>query len=305
MMSRQGLIKNNLRLRTQITYFVRRFFLQLNYLEIETPVRIPVPLPEANIDSYPSENRFLHTSPEQHMKRLVASGYKRIFQICHCFRKQERGKKHLPEFTMLEWYTAGFDYLAMMDQCEELIKFIAGKTGNKDRIPYHGRMINLKNKWNRISVAEAFNRYARISVESALSNGRFDEVMACEIEPNLGINSPVFLYDYPASCAALARLKSSDQSVAERFELYMGGIELCNGFSELTDAKEQKKRFEHELNLRKKSGKKVYPKPDIFLESLKKMPDCAGNALGLDRLVMLFADTTTIDYVVAFTPEEL
>ncbi len=239
------------------------------------------------------------------MKRLVASGYERIFQICPCFRQQERGKKHLPEFTMLEWYTAGCDYLALMDQCEDLVKFIARRTGNKDRITYRGQIINIERKWEMISVADAFERYATVSMETALSNGSFDELMTCEIEPNLGIKTPVFLYDYPASCAALARLKPSDSSVAERFELYIAGMELCNGFSELTDEKEQKIRFEHELNLRKKSGKDIYPRPDIFLESLKHMPDCAGNAMGIDRLVMLFAGTNTIDDVVAFVPEEL
>jgi lysyl-tRNA synthetase class 2 len=133
----------------------------------------------------------------------------------------------------------------------------------------------------------------------------FDEVMAHEIEPNLGDPTPVFLYDYPARHGALARLKPGAPLLAERFELYIAGIELCNGFSELTDAAEQRDRFEHELRLRQSLNKPSYPMPEKFLQALADMPEAAGNALGIDRLVMLFADTDKIDDVVAFTPEEL
>jgi lysyl-tRNA synthetase class 2 len=155
-----------------------------------------------------------------------------------------------------------------------------------------------------MTVAEAFDKYASISVQKALSDDRFDEIMA-GIEPALGQSTPLFLYDYPASCGALAKLKTGNSSIAERFELYICGLELCNGFTELTDPKEQRARFEKELSFRKKAGKKEYPMPEKFLESLSCMPDASGNALGLDRLVMLFADTGIIDDVVAFTPEEL
>jgi lysyl-tRNA synthetase class 2 len=142
-------------------------------------------------------------------------------------------------------------------------------------------------------------------VEDALSQNRFDEVMACDIEPNLGREKPLFLYDFPAECASLARMKPDNPLIAERFELYIGSMELCNAFSELTDKTEQIQRFEQEQVVRLKAGKPIYPLPEKFIESLPLMPEAAGNALGLDRLVMLFADTTTIDDVVAFTPEEL
>jgi lysyl-tRNA synthetase class 2 len=281
-----------------------------DYLEVETPHRIPAPAPEAFIDAPASGDWFLHPSPELCMKRLMAAGFSRIFQICRCFRQQERGNKHLPEFTMLEWYTEESDYLDIMNQCEALIRFVALDNGFDSQIVYQDKAIDLHPPWQRLSVREAFETYASISMEKALLPGAFDqnlfdEVMASEIEPNLGREKPIFLYDYPASRGALARLKPKNRLLAERFELYIGGLELCNAFSELTDPDEQKIRFEKELNERRAAGRQVYPRPEKFLQSLKDMPKAAGNALGLDRLVMLFADTIRIDDVVAFTPEEL
>ncbi|MGD2268759.1 MAG: EF-P lysine aminoacylase EpmA [Desulfobacterales bacterium] len=301
----QKTLLSNLKLRARIIQAMRRFFIDNDYLEVETPYRIPAPAPEENIDAQPSGNWFLHTSPELSMKRLLASGYPRIFQICKCFRKNERGSRHLPELTMLEWYTAGSSYLDVMDQCEELLQFVARNIGHERYIRFQGTRISLTSPWPSISVAETFNQFASLPMEVALRENRFDELMACEIEPRLGIEKPVFIYDYPASRAALARLKPGDRSVAERFELYIGGLELCNGFSELTDPVEQKMRFEWEQERRRFSGKPLYPMPKKFLNALHDMPDAGGNAFGIDRLVMVFADTLNIDDVVAFTPEDL
>jgi len=296
--------KNNLVLRAGIIQAVRMFFAGHDYLEVETPVRIPAPAPEANVDAIESEDLFLHTSPELCMKRLLAAGYPRIFQICRCFRQNERGSRHIPEFTMLEWYRADSDYFGMMEETEDLIKDVALKSVSGNSINYLGSRIDLAGPWERMTVAEAFDKYASISVDKALSENRFDETMA-EIEPALGQSAPLFLYDYPASCGALAKLKTGESSVAERFELYISGVELCNGFTELTDPEEQRARFEKELAFRKNTGKKEYPMPEKFLESISQMPGASGNALGLDRLIMLFANAERIDDVVAFTPEEL
>jgi len=301
---RQSTIKRNLQLRARIIQTVRKFFIHHGYLEIETPHRIPAPAPEAHIDAEVSGDWFLHTSPELCMKRLLAAGFSKIFQICKCFRKAERGSQHLPELTMLECYSAGHNYFDMMDQCEKLVQFILRKLGFGESISYQGAQIDLKTPWIRMSITEAFDKLASISMHDALAADCFDEVMVEEIESHLGLN-PIFLYDYPASRGALARLKSDDTSLAERFELYIGGLELCNAFSELTDPDEQHERFEKERNFRKSTGRGVYPLPQKFLYALRDMPDAAGNALGIDRLVMLFADTTKIDDVVAFTPEEL
>jgi lysyl-tRNA synthetase class 2 len=301
---RQSAIRKNLQLRARVVQSVRAFFIEQGYLEVETPIRIPAPAPEAHIDAETSANWFLQTSPELCMKRLLAAGYEKIFQICKCFRKKERGGRHLPELTLLEWYHLKQDYRALMVNCEQLLGSILDELNLGESITYQGSEIAFETPWKRLSVSQAFNAFASIPLDDALKNDRFDEVMVAEIEPNLGPN-PVFLYDYPASRGALARLKADDSSLAERFELYIGGLELCNGFSELTDPEEQRKRFEKELYFRRTSGSMTYPMPEKFLSALAGLPDAAGNALGLDRLVMLLADANTIDEVVSFTPEEL
>ncbi len=296
-------IRKNLDLRAKIIASIRCYFENKGYLEVETPVRIPAPAPEANIEAEPSGSWFLQTSPELYMKRLLAEGFERIFQICKCYRKGERGKLHLPEMTMLEWYTKGHDYLDMMRQCEDLITTVARSTDHGRGIQYQGRWIDFTKPWVRMTVDQAFEKFAQEPLETAIRNGNFDEIMACDIAPNLGCVKPVFLYDYPAALGSLARLKPVDKRVAERFELYIAGIEICNAFSELTNSDEQRRRFEVEMQMRQASGKVIYPLAKPFLRALDRMPESAGNALGMDRLIMLFADTAEIDAVVAFTPE--
>jgi lysyl-tRNA synthetase class 2 len=302
---RQTSLQKNLQLRAAIIETIRKFFIDNDYLEVDTPVRIPAPAPEAHIDAVESGDWFLQTSPELCMKRLLAAGVPRIFQICKCFRHAERGRLHLPEMTMLEWYRIDSNYEDIMDECEALIAAVARKIGSEDILTYQGRQIGLAPPWPRISVSAAFKKFGSISVEKALEQDRFDDIMVTEIEPNLGQIQPVFLYDYPAARGALARLKPEDSRYAERFELYIGGLEMCNAFSELADPVEQRERFEREQDHRRESGKSVYPMPDKFLKALDDLPEAAGNALGIDRLVMLFADSKQIDEIVAFTPEEL
>jgi elongation factor P--(R)-beta-lysine ligase len=297
--------KEKLIARARIIQAVRRFFIHHGYTEIETPVRIPAPAPEIHIDAVESGDWFLQTSPELCMKRLLAADFRRIFQICKCFRKGERGRLHLPEMTMLEWYRINSNYLDLMNECETLIGEVARQINSNNLLTYQGIKIDLTPPWRRISVPEAFKRFTSMPVEAALETDRFDEIMVEEIEPNLERGYPVFLYDYPALRGALARAKPEDSRYAERFELYIGGLELCNAFSELTDPVEQRQRFESERNRRKDCGKLIYPMPEQFLTALDDMPEAAGNALGIDRLVMLFTDTHEIDDVVAFTPEEL
>lgn len=302
---RQKAIRSNLVTRSQIIAAIRDFFKQQDYLEIETPCRIPAPAPEAHIDAQSSGDWYLQTSPELCMKRLLAEGFERIYQICRCFRKSERGDRHLPEMTLLEWYTAGVDYTHMMQQCEVLINFIVQRLAMGGTISYQGRTIDLQSPWPRMAVSEAFEHYGDCSMVRALKSDRFDEIMGLQIEPQLGLQRPVILMDYPRQHGALARTKPGQPDLVERFELYIGGLELCNAFSELTDPTDQRRRFEQEAAQRRQAGKPVPPLPEPFLNDLKSMPDAAGNALGLDRLVMLLCDTRTIDEVVAFTPEEL
>jgi len=301
-LSRRG---HRLRMRAEMIRAIRAFFSDQEYLEVETPQLILSPAPEVHIEAIPADGRYLHTSPELCMKRLLAAGFSRIFQISKCFRKGERGHLHLPEFTLLEWYRTGIDYTALMEECEALFLFVAERLGQGRKISYRGRDVDLTGPWERLTVKEAFDRYAALPLTRALDEGCFDPIMVDQIEPHLGMERPTLLQDYPASLAALARLKTDDRTVAERFEIYIAGIELANGFSELNDPDEQRDRFERERQQRTASGKTMYPMPETFLRSLENMPEAAGIAVGVDRLAMVFSDATHIDQVTTFTPEEL
>jgi lysyl-tRNA synthetase class 2 len=294
-----------LEMRGRVLHAARAFFLSRDYLEVETPNRIPAPLPESHIDALPAQPWWLHPSPELCMKRMLAAGYGRIFQISKCYRGAERGPLHLPEFTLLEWYRAGCDYVQLMEDCEDLFLYLSGAMGIGNRLMYRSRPIELSKPWERLSVKEAFDRYGSASLERALERDRFEEILALEIEPRLGNRRPTLLYDYPLAFASLARISKDNPAFAERFEIYIGGLELANGFSELTDAGEQRRRFEKENEVRLERGRMPWPMPEKFLEAISRMPESAGIALGVDRMVMLFADAASIDDVVSFTPEEL
>jgi lysyl-tRNA synthetase class 2 len=292
-------------LRSKIFQAVRDYFTSQNFLEVDTPIRIPAPAPEPFIAAHHSGDWYLQTSPELSMKRLLAAGYPKIFQICKCFRKEERGKRHLEEFTMLEWYKAGAAYHDLMNHCENLFQFIKDRLSFENSLIYKGHHIDISPPWEKLSVTDAFIRYSSLSMQKAIISDQFDEIIAFDIEPNLGLGKPTFLYDYPAKSCPLAAPRPNQPHLAQRFELYMGGLELCNGFTELTDPDEQRRRFAEELTRRENTGQDVYPMPEKFLDDLHRMPEAAGNALGLDRMVMLFAEAESIDEVVAFTPEEL
>ncbi len=287
--------------RAQIIQSIRSFFIDRGYLEVETPHRIPANAPEPHIDAVASGTCALHTSPELAMKRMLAAGYEQLFQICRVWREGERGQFHLPEFTLLEWYRGGINYNALMNECMELL-FVLLPEGKLDR---GGRTIDLTMPWQKLTVTEAFTRYASMDLNQALASDCFEEILTREVEPHLGKEKPTFLTEYPSSLAALARIKPGETQVAERFELYIDGLELANAFSELTDVEEQHRRFEKDEELRRTAGKTPYPLPEKFLAELENMPEAAGIALGLDRLIMLITDAEKIDDVVAFGPDDL
>lgn len=284
---------------------LRQFFRDRGYLEVDTPVRIPAPAPEAYIEPEESGSWFLQTSPELCMKRLLAAGNPKLFQICKCFRKGERGTRHLTEFSMLEWYRAGTDYHGLMQECEELFAFLGSTLAAGNRIAFGGRTVSLDAPWERLTVRQAFDRFAPVSLEEAMRQDLFDETLVAHIEPQLGLSRPALLYDYPAALGALARLKQDDPAVAERFELYINGLELANGFSELTDQAEQRRRFLEERRKIHAAGRCPGPMPERFLAALPDMPPAAGIAMGIDRLAMVFFSAGSIDEVLPFTPEEL
>ncbi len=287
--------------RARIMQQIRAFFIDRQFLEIETPHRIPANAPELYIDAVPAADWFLQTSPELCMKRLLAAGYDRLFQICRCWRDGERSKRHLPEYTMLEWYHRDCDYKQLMLDCEDLLTHLVPE----QELIWQENTIDLSTPWKQITVADAFLKFSNTTLQHALDNDTYDEVMAFEIEPNLPMDRPTFLIEYPVEHASLARVKPNNQKVAERFELYIGGIELANAFSELTDHEEQKCRFDKEEMLRRQAGKPPYSSPDLFLQELQTLKQAAGIALGVDRLIMLLCNSANIAEVVAFSPEQL
>ena len=295
MLSPEGLKQRSLMMQR-----VRDFFYHRKYIEVDTPVRLPVLIPEAEIAPLTSEGRFLHTSPELCMKRLLARGCSRIFQICPCFRKGERGRLHQEEFTMLEWYHTGWSYTELMEECEQMIRQVA----DRKVLRRSGKTVSLQPPWERLSVNDAFRRYAGISAQEALAAGQFDLLLVEKVEPELGWNTPVFLYDYPIAAASLARPKPESPDLAERFELYIAGIEVANGFSELTDPVVQRCRFEEEIRKAHSYGR-ACAIPEKFLADLENLPDCAGIALGLDRLFMLLSEQDCLARVLSLSEDDL
>jgi lysyl-tRNA synthetase class 2 len=291
---------------------VRTFFDARGFVEVQTPVMVPSPGLELHLDAFEvaggdrGARRWLATSPEYQMKRLLAEGHERIYQISPCFRRGELGARHNPEFTMLEWYRARAGVDDVMRDTEQLVASVTG-----GRVTLASRVVGATPPFERIAVCEAFARYAGWSRGETLAAAASDEdryfrTLVDVVEPALAsLDHAVFLVDYPASQASLARRKPGDPEVAERFELYVAGVELCNGFGELVDPVEQRARLEADRATRAARGMPDYPIDERFLEALARVPPSGGNALGLDRLVALTCGTTEIADVIAFTAEEL
>jgi len=293
-------IKANLERRALIYDVIRAFFRSEGFLEVETPLLVPTVAPEKYIAPFAVNGWFLSTSPEMHMKRLLAAGYAKIFQICHCFRKSERGQLHNPEFTMMEWYRVGADYMGIIQDTERLVSTLANKLCSGLTIPYQGKKIDLAHPWPRITVRDAFLRSAGWDPFTRLDEERFEVDLVEKVIPSFDTVRPTVLLDYPVAMASLARLRPGSPPVAERAEVFIGGLELANAYSELNDAAEQEERFKQEIEILKREGKRSAVMPQRFLECLPDLPECGGIALGIDRLVMLFCDAAFIDEVIAF-----
>ncbi len=301
----------HLRMRAVLLAATRAFFVERGYLEVETPIAVPSPGLDVHLDAVEISStrdgaRYLITSPEYQMKRLLAGGMPRIFQLARCFRRGELGARHNPEFTMLEWYRAWSDVDAMIDETEALVISLARAARGAAELVVEGRTIALTPPFERLPLATAFARHAAMREDDAIAlasddEERFFRVLVDEVEPALAAGPPVMLVEWPASQASLARKKASDPRVAERFELMIGGVELCNGFGELTDPREQRARFEGDQRERAARGLPVYPIDERFLGALEEgLPPSSGNALGLDRLVALATGATRIGDVMTF-----
>jgi lysyl-tRNA synthetase class 2 len=337
--------KQKLLVREQVIDAMRLFFKTRNYHEVETPLLVAKPgaepylnLFETSLGTLDGQNKtaFLLTSPEYAMKKLLAADLGNIFQICKSFRNVESlGGTHNPEFTILEWYHVGINYFDLMSEFEEMMLAICSHLGvEASQFSYQGRLYDLAKPYLRFSIAELFERYVGLNKDQLLSlealreqaqkrnyelhslekltddlawEELYNQLFLNEIEPKLAeFNQPVFVCDYPAPQAALARKKSDDPRFAERFEVYLAGMELGNAFGELTDALEQEKRLLADLELRRVLGKKTQPIDNDFIEALQEgLPETSGIAVGVDRLVMLFADTDSIDETLFFPASEI
>ena len=287
----------NLTRRSEIIRAARSFFHLEGFLEVETPILTDEPLPEANIEAIKTEKGFLITSPEVYMKPLLAQGAHKIFQITKCFRKNEHGSRHREEFTMLEWYRADSDYAKLKEDTVKLIRFIA-EVLNTQAIERGDREIDLFSNWEDITIAEAYRKYANHPAPE--DDFQFDEEMTRLIEPNLGWNKPTFLSDYPVKYCPMSAPCPNDPNFCQRFELYIGGLELANGCTELAAWEKQRQNIETEQQRRAQNNMQPYPFPNKFLEAMKTFPPAAGAALGIDRLVMLFTGSDDIQDVLAF-----
>jgi len=300
-----------LQVRADTLASIRGFFAERGVLEVETPLLSAAAVTDVHLHSVAcrleegdSSARFLQTSPEYAMKRLLAAGSGAIYQICKVFRAGERGHRHNPEFTMLEWYRPGWDHHRLMDEIDALLQAMLGVEAGE-----------------RISYGDAFRRHADLDPHAASDRELRSRVAALDVigvaeldrddllnlllshvvERRLGRGRPTFLIDYPASQAALARVRSGDPPVAERFEVFVDGLELANGFHELADPDEQRRRFEADLQERGRRGLPEIAVDERLLAALSSgLPDCAGVALGVDRLVMLRLGAGDIADVIAF-----
>ena len=284
-----------LALRSGIASSLRRAFEAAAFIETETPVGIIAPAPEEYIEAPKAASFFLRTSPELQMKRLLAAGMERIYQLGPCFRAGENGRRHRQEFTMLEYYMVHADYLELLTFTKSFLASICADLHGSHRFRFAGETIDI-DKLEIIPVREAFRKFASEDADRcAEEESRFELVLVDRVEPALPKDRPCVLIDYPVRFGAFARPKPSDPTLVERWELYMGGIELANAYGELIDPAIQRERFRRFAETRKKMSLAEYPEATAFLEAIDAgIPPCAGAALGFDRLVMLLTDHTDI-----------
>jgi lysyl-tRNA synthetase class 2 len=322
--------------RNRIQQALRGFFAEQDFVEVDTATLQVSPGNEAHLHAFATEalspggestQLYLHTSPEFACKKLLAAGEQRISCFAHVYRNRERGPLHHPEFTMLEWYRVGEPYEVLMRDCAEMLALAAETTGTQ-ALTYRGRETDPFQEPERLSVAEAFWRFAGIDLLATIAqdgstdapqlaaalktaglrvaeddtwSDLFSRVIVERIEPQLGLGRATILDEYPVVEAALARPTARDPRVAERFELYACGVELANAFGELTNASEQRRRFEMEMTEKMRVYRESYPVDEDFLSALAAMPEASGIALGFDRLIMLATGASRIEQVL-WTP---
>jgi elongation factor P--(R)-beta-lysine ligase len=311
--------------RAEMLKNVRHWFDERGFLEVDVPALQISPGNEAHLHAFETElihndgsrsTRYLHTSPEFACKKLLAAGEEKIFSLSHVFRNRERTRTHAPEFTMLEWYRAEEDYEAVIADTLSLIALCC-----PNEVTWRDKACDPQKATQRLSVQDAFQMFASVDLLATLDqNGTpnrdalakispvafgadeswsdiFSRILVEKVEPHLGLGVPTVLFEYPSCEAALARKCAHDARVAERFEVYVCGVELANGFGELTDSDEQRRRFEEEMDIKERVYGDRYPIDEELLAALRLMPPASGVALGLDRVIMLATGATSIDQV--------
>ncbi len=324
--------------RAHIIRHIRRFFDSRGFLEVETPQLVKLPGQEPYLYPFKTSIQhkdggrrpaFLITSPEYHMRKLICGGLEKIYQLTSSFRDhEERSPFHNPEFRILEWYRVNANYMDIANDLQKLLYYLCLTLTGGSKIRYKNYSIDLAPPFDYLSVEESFKKYLDLDlsllmadrdgfIKAASGKGyeldsgedwetTFYKLFLSHVEPKLGIDKPTILYDYPASMASLSKLKEGDEKWAERFELYLGGVEIANAFSELTDWSVQLKRLEEEKNLRAAMGRDVYDIDSSFIEALKYgMPECGGIALGVDRLVMVMLNKNGLEDVMLFPGKDV
>jgi elongation factor P--(R)-beta-lysine ligase len=332
---------NNYLVREKVIDTIRMFLKKAGFHEVQTPILVPTPSMESNLDAFEtrlttskgiSKRAFLIMSPEYAHKKLLSAGLKNIFEITRSFRNQEEiSPSHNPEFTILEWYRTNSNYFDIMNDFQDLFLNILNSVCVKfdqKNWKFQNEFYDLTPPWTKISMCDAFDKFANIDTDTLLDENKlierakdkgykiekgtnweqiFYQIFLNEIEPKIkDLKKPVFIYDYPLSQAALAKRKKEDPRFAERFEIYLAGLELGNCFSELTDAKEQEQRLKNDFKERKRLNKNSYPIDKDFILALKSgLPEVAGIAVGVDRLIMLASDTDSIEKTLFFPASEI
>ena len=306
----------NLRLRAQLNGLIRQFFAKRNVLEVETPMMSAAGNTDPNIESFQLQfvgprsggagQRWLRTSPEFPLKRLLAAGIGDCYEMGRVFRNGEAGRRHNPEFTMLEWYRVGWDHHQLMDECAELVKdalHLVGRAATVREMSFR-QVYQDAFGFDPMTVSEAELRAPLavydISPAGLVRDDWLDLLMTHLIQPTIPSNRILLVYDYPASQCALAKISTGDVPVAERFEVYAGPLELANGYHELTEASEQRERFGRDLSTRQKRASMQPAVDERLLTALPKLPACAGVALGVDRLMMAMLGSERVADVIAF-----
>lgn len=323
--------------REKVIKAVRSFFDEKKFHEVETPLLIAHPPAESYLEIFETtlldrsrkpQKAYLSTSPEVPLKKLLVAGIGNCYSLTKSFRNMETNSYlHSPEFTILEWYRVGVEYSVIMQDCEKLIVHIANTLGIKENFSFQGKSIDIFSSWERLTMKEAFKKWANVEFDHfldeeeakkiAINKGYtvsdsntweelYNQIFLNEVEPHLGQGKPTILYEFPGSMGALAKKKADDPRYAERFEFYIAGLELGDCYHELTDATEQEARFEKELAEIKRLGKTIYEYDTDFIDALRVgLPQCSGIAVGLDRLIMLFADVAKIQDTLFFPSDEV